>query len=92
MTGIKIADLNILIKWIFWPVFIKIENNSKANTNRYAEIGSPYLAPLSGRKYVVVCHQLITRHSWFLNKILIHSYKILTKTVFFKNRNEKFMI
>ena len=80
----KKSWLNMLIPWIFLLDFIEIKNNSNASINRYAEIGSPCLAPRSRLKYVVVWPPLITQNSWFLNKILIQSIKSSPKPYFLR--------
>ena len=55
--------LNMLISWRLLLSFIKVKNNSNASTNRYREIGSPFLAPCSRWIYVVVWPPLITQDS-----------------------------
>ena len=62
---------------------IKEKTTSKAIIKRYAEIGSPYLVPLSNLKYGVVLPPLITHDSGFFNKICIHFRNLLPNPIFF---------
>ena len=68
---------------------IKEKTTSKAIIKRYAEIGSPFLVPLSNLKYSVVLPPLITHDSGFLIKICIYFRKSLPNPNFFNTHIKK---
>ena len=72
----------MLIPRIFLVGLNKIKNNHNVKTNRYTEIVSSCLPPLSRRKYVAVWPPLITQDFWFVNKMLIKSIKFSRKPYF----------
>ena len=51
---------------------IKAKSASNAKMKSYAEIGSPFLVPLSSLKYGIVLPLLIKHDPRFLIKIFIH--------------------
>ena len=66
----------------------KKDNTSKARIKIYAEIGSPWRAPLSRWKYWVVLLPLTTQDSCFEIKVSIQLTKFLPKP----SRNDKSVI
>ena len=56
---------------------------------KYAEIGSPWLMPLSKLKYWVVVQPYITNESLFLIKIYVHEIDSLTNLNFFNTELRK---
>ena len=67
---------------VFLFVLIIMKNISKARIKRYADIGSPWWAPLSSLKYLVVCPPFITHDSWLFSNILIQSMKLSPNHIF----------
>ena len=78
----KSVWLKIFRPWIFLFSCIKRNTISRTRTNKYADIGSPCLVPLSSLKYCVVKPPLITQDSWLLSKTLIHFKKFFPKPYF----------
>ena len=68
---------------------IKEKTASKAIIKRYAEIGAPYLVPLSNLNYGVVLPPLITHTSGFVIKICIHFRKPLPNLNFLTHTSRK---
>ena len=62
---------------------------SNVNMNRYAEIGSPWQAPLSKLKYCVVVPSLVKHETSSFNKISIYVIKLLQNPDVLKTKQRK---
>ena len=63
---------------------INSKRTSKASTNRYADMESPWRAPFSKLKYGVVKPPFITHDCCLFNNTFIQCMKFSPKPIFFK--------
>ena len=72
--------------------FNEKKSTSKAMTNNYAEIGSPWRTHFSQIKQYVVFPTFKTQDSCLLVMVSTHLINVFPETVFFKDLNLKSMV
>ena len=76
------------VSFIWEFVFRSRNNISNIKIIKKVDIGTPWPALLSSRKYIVLFSPLMTLDFWSFEKILIQKNEVLTKFIFFCNRNQ----
>ena len=76
------------VSFIWEFVFRSGKNISNIKIIKKADIGTPWPAPLSSRKYVVLFSPLMALDFWCFEKIFIQKNEVLTKFIFICNINQ----